>query len=351
MLAAINLDKPVQIIIERGFRFHPFDLCAWRALPVPVADLRRELDALDLGDLCKRARAERVNNALIDEALNQPDPTAAVVDAIVSQHESADQLWGDADEDTKAKITRMIDDNLPDAITYRRRDYEADAMMREICVRNGTRLPTRFQMPPESLPHWNSSNVRTLSVFVLYHQDTGSALLRELQVEVAQLTQGRVTFTEAPEEREAADRVLLILTAGVLSSHRPDSAGSAASLQCLEEVIAIDKLTRTDRIVAIYSTEQGWEFNCAEQKAASAEVQQCLSDHEAVEFRPKDPVEDSAGDRHEFSVMTKHLVDNLYRPVKRDVARGSQPEPEPEPEPEPDVPEGVPRLGRRLSSG
>ena len=40
------------------------------------------------------------------------------------------------------QICKMIDAHLPDAVTYRRRDFEAASMMRELCRRNWLRLPS-----------------------------------------------------------------------------------------------------------------------------------------------------------------------------------------------------------------
>ena len=45
-----------------------------------------------------------------------------------------------------AGICEMIDKELPNAITYRRRDFEQEAMMRELCRRIGVVLPARPSM-------------------------------------------------------------------------------------------------------------------------------------------------------------------------------------------------------------
>ena len=43
-----------------------------------------------------------------------------------------------------AMIRDMVNAGLPAAVTYRRRHFEHDSMMRELCARNGVVLPTRF---------------------------------------------------------------------------------------------------------------------------------------------------------------------------------------------------------------
>ena len=42
-----------------------------------------------------------------------------------------------------SEISKMVDENLPEAITYRRRDYENESMMNELCRRNCLKLPSR----------------------------------------------------------------------------------------------------------------------------------------------------------------------------------------------------------------
>merc|ERR1712196_681325 len=87
MLTAIEEEKPVQIILEEEKRFHPFNLDSWLS---PDSE----------GDGMLRRTRSRGGHEL---------PTA---------------------------ITEMIDGNLDNAVTYRRRDYEQEAMIREICRRN-----------------------------------------------------------------------------------------------------------------------------------------------------------------------------------------------------------------------
>ena len=92
--------------------------------------------------------------------------------------------------------------------------------------------------------------------------------------------------------------MLLFLSAGVL-------AAGGAPLRQLTEVLRLDKASGDDRLVCAHSE---WKFGCAEQQAASANVQAALSQHEAITHRPQD---DGGRSRHEFPAMVSQLVKML----------------------------------------
>ena len=97
MLAAIGAGKKVQLLLEEEERFAPFDVSAWQA-----------------GQGQDRRTACNASGSL------QEVPTA---------------------------ICEMIDSHLREAVTYRRRDFEAASMMTELCRRNGLVLPCSEQEP------------------------------------------------------------------------------------------------------------------------------------------------------------------------------------------------------------
>jgi hypothetical protein len=197
-------------------------------------------------------------------------------------------------------ICRMIDENLPNAVTYRRRDFEQDAMMRELCHRSDLVLPvaaanlTATAGPADAPP---------LTVAVISNGATAADLLRDVLPELQAGSRG-VQVAASPSDADvvSADRVLLVLTPGVLQP---------PSLELLLEVIRVDKEAGQDRIVAVYCEEAGWRFGCDEQTQASAEVQACLNDHEAITYRRKDP---AGASRHEFPAMAAHLRAKLLGP-------------------------------------
>eukprot|EP01050_Picozoa_sp_SAG11_P009993 SAG11_NODE_980_length_6319_cov_2.389068_2_plen_304_part_00 len=242
--SAIDEGKPIQLLLEDDERFGAFDLGEWNAQP----------------SLAKASGGVR---------------GAAI----------------------PPEICGLVDANLPEAVTFRRRDFEADAMMRELCVRNGLVLPTQ---PSPSAPP-DSGCVR---VFVIYSTASGSAMFEQLRGALAEHTDLELTCDlEEPAELDSADSVLLLLTAGVLGG---------ATLTALERGIERDAEQGRDRITAVYSQAAGWQIGCVrpacpsclphwrlpkphrprltnphahaaqpEQKSAPVDVQGCLEDHEA----------------------------------------------------------------------
>ena len=97
-----------------------------------------------------------------------------------------------------------LDECLPDAVTYRRRDFEVDAMMRALVARSGLVVPSK---PPSEV--WPADR-RALCVLVICDSTTGRGLLSQLS-DALQDT-GRSALTQEKPDLETADRVLLLLT-------------------------------------------------------------------------------------------------------------------------------------------
>ena len=133
MLCAIEEEKPIQLVIELEQRFHAFDVTAWNA---SAGDTQRKT---------KMATGEE-----------QAVPPA---------------------------ICRMINENLPNAVTYRRRDFEQDAMMRELCHRGSLVLPAAVNL-------------------------TAPALVDARPLTVAVISNGTATFCRSCQSAPAACRSL-----------------------------------------------------------------------------------------------------------------------------------------------
>lgn len=248
MKEALRCNKPIQLVLEEDERFGAFDVRKWQE---------------------SRLRA---------------------------------RVFEWAGREVPPAICTMIDDNLRNAVTFRRRHFEAEAMMRALCERCGLTLPTdraEAKPPPAA----------TLTVFVICHKDQGFKILRtlqgELEVRKAEKRRGgNIELSTLPEKLATADRVLLLLTRGVLEQP------SLGQLQQVLEQQSIDD--HKDRIVALYSDEEedgsAWTFGCEEHRSAPAQVKACLDEHEAITWRPHDP--DGPG-RHEFPAMVGHLVEKL----------------------------------------
>ena len=102
----------MQLLIEEEPRFNPFNLQAWGEFNSAMARA---------GGACVETRTEHV--------------------AGVEQVTEVCVVLGSPFDGLPLMIVDMVNENLPQAVTYRRRDYEQDAMMRALCERNGVMLP------------------------------------------------------------------------------------------------------------------------------------------------------------------------------------------------------------------
>ena len=243
MLTAIAEEKPIQLVLEEEKRFHPFGRSAWQA--------------------------------------QDKDSPRVVVSSIGVHYQ------------IPAEIAKMVDENLPRAVVYRRRDFEQAAMMRELCRRQGVALPE----PPLQL--W-AADRPPIRVGVLHSVATAQGILTDLNAELEALQAPVLLMQDpCPNIVAEADCVLLLLTAGVLKP---------PILQQLEAVITADRAAHRDRIVAVFSEEMGWHFGCDEHNSAPAQVKACIDDHEAIAFRPKDS---EGANCHEFPAMVRQLLVKL----------------------------------------
>ena len=109
----------------------------------------------------------------------------------------------------------------------------------------------------------------------------------------------RLTLTTDDEKLDSADRILLLLSQQVLSP---------PPLLQLEQTLRVDREHNQDRIVLVFHEDAGWRFGCTEQRQASTAVQNCLTAHEALAFRPMDS---DGPNRHEFPAMIAKLIEKL----------------------------------------
>jgi hypothetical protein len=132
LLCAIEHNKPIQIVLEVESRFHPFRLDVWKAKQQPQ-------------------QAKAGGAAAGEAALSGSERHIAVANrrGEIEQRPvsvSCDErnIWQAAQgrEQLTELLCATIDENLPNAVAYRRRDFEQEAMLRELCVRNGVVLPS-----------------------------------------------------------------------------------------------------------------------------------------------------------------------------------------------------------------
>ena len=126
-------------------------------------------------------------------------------------------------------------------------------------------------------------------MLVIYDHESGAQMLAELRGEVASRHWShRITLLDEPGQLAGADRVLVLLSRGVL---KPGST----SLKQLEEVARAQEKAEVDQgaqgnmkqVVMAYNEEAGWEFGGIEHRNASKIVTDTLNDHEAITYRPQ----------------------------------------------------------------
>ena len=248
ILTAIEEGKTIQLLIEEDPRFAPFDVTAW-----------------------------------------------------MQRNPSIPAFKADSPE-VYQQICQAVDAALPNSLTYRRRDYETDAMLKQICLHAGVALPAAIQQlqPPQSL----NSTKHTL-VFVICRRGARGDIADLLISALAAAP--NTTLTEDANLLGSADKVLVLLTEGVLQEAR---------LTQLITVLECDDEMCRDRLVFVCQSQRaGWTFGLDNPDVAAApdRVQAALNDHEAVTFRALAP---QTGSRHEFQAMTDHLLGKLVgKPV------------------------------------
>ena len=239
LLTAINEGKPVQLLIEEDPRFNPFDVASW----------------MSGGD------------------------------------NSARSFVADTSED-HARICAAVDAALPNAIVYRRRDYETDAMLRELCVRAGVPQPP---IPPIA------ALTRAIEVFAVCHRGGRSDAMADCVLDVLNDT---FDVTEDETRLPHATAVVVLLCEGSLA---PGSTSLFNLVAALQQDRA-EGLTKDRLVFVCPPPSDGWTFGDGNPdiRNAPVEVKNALSDHEAITFRP--PTHDGGSARHEFPAMLRRLL-------------------------------------------
>ena len=157
-------------------------------------------------------------------------------------------------------------------------------------MRAGAALPANVSasQSPQSDKH--------MSVFVICRRG-GRGDIADVLISALSAAPG-ITITEDPTLLQAADKVLVLLTEGVLRDQR---------LTQLIDVLECDGAAQRDRLVFVCQTEsEGWVFGNRNPDISAAPkcVQNALNEHEAISYRSKKY-------QHEFVAMINHLVGKL----------------------------------------
>ena len=243
---AARLNKPVQLIIEEDDRFAPFNILAW---------------------------TEQTSHKVTRTAQTMGGTTVPVPSA----------------------CAQLVDDNIRSAIIFRRRKHEADAMLSELCARNGAMIP---QPVTSDVLH----DVREMSHVFIIGTDTvgqGDVMRTSIASRMNETSAGRL---QEGTDLASADAVLVLLAEGVLKC-------GSASLSHIETAMQQDSANGYGRFVFAYSAARGWIFGGAEQETASQNIQQTLRSHEALSYR----MPSNGASRHEFPAMMSELSMRLLK--------------------------------------
>jgi serine/threonine protein kinase len=275
LLCAIEHKKRIQLVVEADPRFNPFDVAQWNA--------ERESYA------AQAATAGSSDRRLYSETRSE---AGGRVEVLVEPDERYAWQTKQGGKKLAELIAQAIDDNLPKAVTFRRRDFEQDAMLRELCRRNGKELPD--EEPQETRPG------HPIRVLVIHNErsnnrDSPPQRMHRLLEALEDNGEDDICLCDSSTDLSSVHCVLLLLVPGVLGG---------ATLVALQDALRYDREQQTDRIIAV--CDQSWNFRGPEATEAPQDVQACLSSHEAIVFRPR--TNDEAGDCHEHPAMMKQLL-------------------------------------------
>eukprot|EP00457_Paulinella_chromatophora_P000913 gb/GEZN01000915.1/.p1 GENE.gb/GEZN01000915.1/~~gb/GEZN01000915.1/.p1 ORF type:complete len:977 (+),score=142.12 gb/GEZN01000915.1/:59-2989(+) len=197
-------------------------------------------------------------------------------------------------------------------ITFRRRDFELDAMIREIFSRAGKKLVWGERLAPKSMEHTLRSVQENVNVFII-HSDNNVAtqITEELMLAFEKKYGISVTASDAKQREQLLDgnsvveglakakQVIVVLTSGVLNSN---SKSMDHLRYAIKEGIPL---------FPIFSVDGGWEFGGKESKQASRWVMEVVGSLEAMEYRSRQ----KQNQEFEFWAMVEELISRMLRPA------------------------------------
>ena len=132
MLCAIGAGKKVQLLLEEEERFGAFELAQWR-------DFDGAMAAAEGANVVAGDEGEQVRPRSERRSARQPPPCRSSCRArgeatrarsgVTPPRAQVCCVPGSAFDGLPASIWRMVRDNLPEAVTFRRRDFEDSASL------------------------------------------------------------------------------------------------------------------------------------------------------------------------------------------------------------------------------
>ena len=223
------------------------------------------------------------------------------------------------DKNFATTLLTLLKKAMPHAIVYRRREFEAKAMMRALCARRGvdamnnTVIPDlALDLPTEKLatkvrkipPYPELQEGNKLKVLVIRRYDTNdykNPIYESVKVELEK--DGRLLFTDDAKDCFDANVVLWILTGGVLKEGSRSLKLAHQVLDAEENYANKSKREQTlDRIVTLYD-DDSWSFGSDEHNKFPR-IKNSINSHEGMEYRTKS----EGASRHEFTSMIDELL-------------------------------------------
>ena len=240
---ALEAEKPIVIVAEEEERFWPFSLERWE------------------------------NDECTKDTTQWPH--------VWNKSEGLSSDYASCPANIKAEIHRQHEAGL--ILPYRRRDFEANAMILQVLAKAGE-LGCKWakHVPKDALSsgenNSSSNGTRKLILICDTSEEAGAStmeLRQDMNNELKQtLAQCNVEIVDDVEE---ATHALVVLTVGLLRD------GSLLMTQ-LDDIV--NKLSPSE-IVYTYSMDAGWDFGAFYGRPAS-KLKASIAEHEALVYRPND---------------------------------------------------------------
>ena len=265
ILEAVRLKKPILLLVEEDPRFKHFPLAAWR----------RE-----------------------DRSLRMTDGSEVPVRGFTADSPEA-----------HAAICAAVDSALPTCVAHRRRDFEADAMLRALCIRAGIAvLPDTDPLQAPNPAADSPLAVAVIACRLGLGGDMAGPLLEALR---GALSPGLVLHEDPdPAALASADKVLVLLSEGALSGSPLSQLVEALNQ---DDAAAFTGGKRSRLVLVSRAQGEGWSFGLGNPEIAAAPqvVRAALNDHEAVTYR--EPSQGASS--HEFPAVVAQVCKLLSRRV------------------------------------
>ena len=249
---ALEFGKPIIIITEEEERFWPFDLERWK---------RSEC-------------AKKGDEWVVDDDLQKTYETCP-------DH-----------------IRKLIEERAADGsmLTYRRRDFAADALIREIVCRASVHPGVSWgsQLPPAPARTDLDDNAQRRIYIFAKEADYTATVINECKASMKQCAP-KTVWTD---DIGSANHVLMILSKGCVDE------GTASTALLLEAADARKTITFL-YVTKESSEEEGWDFAPHADKSKSAT--KIFKNHEALKYRDATPVEN----RYEHDALMIELLKRM----------------------------------------